>query len=39
VLQQFGGGDDAVGDDFEDSDDEGKYAAQVAFNNLTIIVS
>jgi hypothetical protein len=39
VLQQFGGGDDAVGDDFEDSDDEGKYAAQVELNNLTIILS
>lgn len=27
MLQQFGGmGDDAVGDDFDDSEDEGKYA-------------
>lgn len=30
MLQQFGGmgGDDAVGDDFDDSDDEGKYAVK-----------
>jgi hypothetical protein len=38
VLQQFEG-DDAVGADFDDGDDEGKSAAHIVLILLTITLS